>query len=67
MALPTQKRTKSSRKKRALHFRIEKAKLTPCPECRKPVLSYRACHSCGHYASRKALKPKEEKKKKKKK
>ena len=56
MALPTQKRTKSSRKKRASHFSLPKIKLTTCPKCKKPVLPHHACAFCGIYKGREVLK-----------
>jgi large subunit ribosomal protein L32 len=65
MALPTQKRTKSSKKKRGFHLRIKKISLSSCPKCQKPVLPYQVCHFCGTYKGREVIKKKDRKKRKK--
>lgn len=49
MALPSKKRTKSSKKRRAAHFALSKASLSTCPKCKKPVLPHHVCKSCGYY------------------
>jgi ribosomal protein L32 len=55
MPHPTQKRTKSSKRKRALHFRINKISLSFCSKCKNPVLPYKICSFCGAYAERKVM------------
>jgi large subunit ribosomal protein L32 len=73
MALPTQKRTKSSKRKRAFHHRLKATNFSLCPKCKKPVLPHHVCSFCGTYAGREVIeiklkekdKKKEEKEKKK--
>jgi len=45
------KRTSSMRRnrRRAANFKITPANVTQCPKCKEPVLSHRACPSCGYY------------------
>jgi large subunit ribosomal protein L32 len=45
------KRTSSMRRdrRRAANFKIAVANVTKCPKCKEPVLSHRACPSCGTY------------------
>ena len=63
MALPTQKQTKSNKRKRALNFRLKKIKLASCPKCKKPILPHRVCGFCGTYAGREVIKVKSSKSK----
>ena len=66
MANPTQKHTKSSKRKRAKNFALKKVKLSKCPKCGRPVLPYHVCKFCGTYAGREVLKIKIKKGKKEK-
>ncbi|MBU1131043.1 50S ribosomal protein L32 [Patescibacteria group bacterium] len=56
MGLPSQKRTKSSKKRRASHFALKKSSLNKCPKCQKPILAHRACRFCGYYKGREVIK-----------
>lgn len=67
MGLQSQKRTKSSKRRRASHFAIKKINLNKCPKCQKPILPHHACGFCGIYNGRPALKIKSALDKKKKK
>ncbi|HEX9664307.1 MAG TPA: 50S ribosomal protein L32 [Patescibacteria group bacterium] len=64
MGVPTQRRTKSSKGKRASHFALKKIKLFKCPQCQKPVQPHHACKYCGYYKGREAVKIKLKTKKK---
>ena len=55
MALPTQKRTSSSKKQRAINFRLKKTNYTYCPKCNRPILPHHACKFCGTYAGKDIL------------
>lgn len=55
MGLPGQRRTKTSKRKRASHFALKKVIYSKCPKCQKPVLSHHACSFCGTYKGRAAL------------
>jgi large subunit ribosomal protein L32 len=62
MGVPTQKRTKSSAKRRASHFSLKKIALIKCQKCGKPSLPHRACEFCGTYKGKQVLTIKSSKK-----
>ena len=64
MALPTKKRPKGEKRKRAAFYALKKINLVFCPKCKKPILPYHACSFCGAYAGREVLKLKLKKDKK---
>ena len=39
-------------RRRAANFKIQPANVTKCPKCKEPVLSHRACPTCGTYKDR---------------
>ena len=55
MGLPSHRRTKSSKKRRASHFALSRVQLTSCQSCGKPVLQHHVCLSCGTYQGRKVV------------
>lgn len=55
MSVPKQRRTSSSKKRRASHFAIKSINLSECAKCKKPVLSHRVCAECGYYKGREAV------------
>lgn len=62
MALPTQKRTKSSKRRRASHFALSKSKLVKCPKCGKEKLPHHVCQFCGSYKGKQIIRLKAKKK-----
>ena len=64
MALPTKKRPKGERKKRAISYALKKINLISCSKCKKPILPYHICSFCGSYAGKEVLKLKFKKSKK---
>ena len=64
MALPTKKRPKGEKRKRAISYALKKINLIPCPKCKKPILPYHVCNFCGTYAGKEVLKLKFKKGKK---
>ncbi len=62
MPHPTQKRTKSSKKRRASHFALKNIELTKCPKCGKPRLPHRVCEFCGTYKGKQTITLKAKKK-----
>jgi len=64
MALQSQRRTKSSKKRRASHFALKETKLSKCPKCGKPAKSHHVCAFCGYYKGRSVLEVKTKKSKK---
>ncbi|HLD27588.1 MAG TPA: 50S ribosomal protein L32 [Patescibacteria group bacterium] len=67
MGLPSKKRTKSSKRRRASHFALKTGSVKLCANCQTPVKSHTACANCGHYKGRQVLKVKSALDKKKKK
>ncbi|MBI4458127.1 50S ribosomal protein L32 [Candidatus Uhrbacteria bacterium] len=55
MGLPGHRRTSSHKRRRAAHFALKKAVLSPCPQCKEPMMPHNACPSCGTYAGRQVL------------
>jgi len=58
MGLPSKRRTKSSKLRRASHFAIKKTVANACLKCAKPVLPHRACDFCGTYRGRQVVETK---------
>ncbi|HAH04346.1 MAG: 50S ribosomal protein L32 [Parcubacteria group bacterium GW2011_GWA2_43_17] len=58
MALQSQKRTKSSKKRRASHFALTKINLSQCSHCHQPVQPHHACANCGYYKGKEVIKQK---------
>lgn len=55
MAVPKRKVSKTRKKKRRTHYKLEPAGLSVCPNCNEPMLPHRACPHCGYYKGRKVL------------
>lgn len=55
MAVPKGKTSPSRRGMRRSHWHLRPAALAECPRCHEPVVSHRACPSCGYYDGRKVL------------
>jgi len=49
MTVPKRHHTSSKRDRRRAHIHIERATLTSCPKCGKPVLPHIVCSNCGYY------------------
>ncbi|MFH1192392.1 MAG: 50S ribosomal protein L32 [bacterium] len=64
MALQSQRRTKSSKKRRASHFALKKKQLAKCPKCGKAIKPHCVCGFCGTYKGKEAIKIKSKVKKK---
>lgn len=56
MGVPTQKRTKSSAKRRASHFALKSQSAVKCSNCGATLLPHRACGKCGYYKGEKKVK-----------
>lgn len=62
MSVPTQRRTKSSRLRRASHFALKKTNLVKCPKCGKLTIPHRVCEFCGTYKGKQVIALKTKKK-----
>ncbi len=52
MAVPKKKMSRSRTRRRKAGWRLGAPRTVPCPQCRAPKLSHRACHECGTYKGR---------------
>jgi len=55
MGVPTQKRTKSSARRRASHFALKKPSVMKCANCGASILPHRACDKCGYFKGEKKI------------
>lgn len=55
MALPTQKRTKGSARRRASHYALRAKSSIKCSNCGAVILPHRACKKCGYYKGQKKV------------
>ncbi|MCS6800539.1 MAG: 50S ribosomal protein L32 [Chloroflexota bacterium] len=55
MAVPKKKTPRSYKLSRRSHHHLTKPQLQPCPQCRQPMLSHRACPHCGTYNGREVI------------
>ncbi|MBP9802066.1 50S ribosomal protein L32 [Patescibacteria group bacterium] len=55
MGLPSQKRTKSSARRRASHFALKKPSVNVCTNCQASILPHTACPKCGYFKGEKKI------------
>lgn len=55
MPHPKKRKTKAGRNQRRSHHALEKAVLTKCEKCQKPVRPHYACAGCGYYKKNKVI------------
>lgn len=54
--VPMRHHTSSKVGRRRSHHALKPQQhVTPCPECKYPILSHRACPQCGQYKGKKVL------------
>lgn len=49
MAVPFRRTSKTKKRKRRTHYKLEVPGMTECPNCGEYKLSHRVCPECGHY------------------
>ncbi|MBW1679600.1 MAG: 50S ribosomal protein L32 [Deltaproteobacteria bacterium] len=59
MPLPTQRHSKSRKRKRRTHDRLTPVTLITCSHCGERKPPHHACPSCGYYKDREVLKVEE--------
>ncbi|MEX1307826.1 MAG: 50S ribosomal protein L32 [Eubacteriales bacterium] len=49
MAVPKRRTSKQRKRTRKANWKLSLPGISECPQCKQPVLSHRACKSCGYY------------------
>lgn len=49
MAVPKRRTSKTSKRLRRTHFKLQVPGMTTCENCGEMKLAHRVCKSCGHY------------------
>ena len=52
MAVPFRRTSKTKKRKRRTHYKLNVPGMVVCPNCGEMKLSHRVCRECGHYAGR---------------
>jgi large subunit ribosomal protein L32 len=61
MAVPFRKVSKSQKRKRRTHFKLQAPTMAVCPNCGELTLSHQVCKKCGYYKGQLIVEPKPEK------
>ncbi|MBN2540203.1 MAG: 50S ribosomal protein L32 [Bacilli bacterium] len=61
MAVPFRKISKSQKRKRRTHFKLQAPTMAVCPNCGEMTLSHTVCKKCGYYKGKLVVEPKPEK------
>lgn len=49
MAVPARRTSKTKKRKRRTHFKLQVPGMNECSNCGEMKLSHRVCPECGHY------------------
>ena len=60
MAVPQRRTSKTAKRLRRSHFKLEVNGLVACPHCGAMVRSHRVCPKCGYYGGKQVLKVKKD-------
>ena len=52
MAVPKRKTSKSRKRKRRTHYKLQRPNLDRCSNCGAAKAPHRVCDACGHYGDR---------------
>ncbi|HAX72807.1 MAG TPA: 50S ribosomal protein L32 [Firmicutes bacterium] len=55
MAVPQRRTSKTAKRKRRTHFKLEVPGMTACPNCGEMKLNHRVCPACGQYKGREVV------------
>ena len=58
MAVPQRRTSKTAKRLRRSHFKLEVNGLVACPHCGAMVRSHRVCPKCGYYGGKQVMKVK---------
>ena len=62
MAVPQRRISKTRKRLRRTHFKLEVTGLVECPKCHAMIRSHRVCPECGYYAGKKVIEVKKDSK-----
>ncbi len=65
MAVPFRRTSKTTKRLRRTHFKLEVSGLTTCSHCGATIKAHQVCPSCGYYDGRQVIVKKEKKVEKK--
>ena len=54
MALPKRRSSKSRKRLRRTHYKLNAPRTVKCPQCKEAKLPHRVCGNCGYYKGRTA-------------
>ena len=60
MAVPQRRTSKTAKRKRRTHFKLNVPGMVVCPNCGEMKLSHRVCKECGYYNGRVVVQAKDE-------
>ncbi len=63
MAVPQRRISKTRKRLRRSHFKLEATGLVACPHCGTMIRSHRICPKCGYYGGKEVLHVEEKKEK----
>ncbi|UOF89221.1 50S ribosomal protein L32 [Fodinisporobacter ferrooxydans] len=55
MAVPQHRTSKTRKRMRRSHWKLEAPGIVQCPQCHEPKLAHRVCKNCGHYKGRSVI------------
>lgn len=61
MAVPFRKTSKTRKRMRRTHYKINESETTKCPNCGETIRPHRVCVKCGSYKGKEVIKPEEAK------
>ncbi len=61
MAVPQRRISKTRKRMRRSHFKLEVTGLVACPHCGEMIRAHHVCPKCGYYAGKQVIKTGEDK------
>ena len=55
MAVPQRRTSKTRKRMRRTHFKLQVPGKNPCPNCGEMKMSHRVCGSCGQYKGKEVI------------
>ncbi|MCD6482287.1 MAG: 50S ribosomal protein L32 [Candidatus Izimaplasma sp.] len=60
MAVPKRRTSKSVKRKRRTHFKLNVPGMVVCPNCGEMKLAHRVCKECGYYGGKTVIEVKDD-------